>query len=43
MDKSIKIISFTNNSPRFKPWAIKCDEFTKPLQRFNILHGIQNK
>ena len=35
MDKSIQIISFTNHSPRFKPWAINIRHMTK--NRFNGL------
>jgi hypothetical protein len=35
MDKSIKIISFTNYSPRFKPWAMRMRETTQ--NRFNGL------
>ncbi len=33
MDKSIKILSFTTHSPRFKPWAMSMWEITQ--NRFN--------
>ncbi len=35
MDKSIIDICVFHHSPRFKPWAMKTEQSTKPFQRFN--------